>query len=154
MIDEGKPSVLEFNVRFGDPECQPLLMRLESDLLELCEATIDGRLHEIRLDWDPRASACVVLAARGYPGTPEKGAAIGGLEQAARELDTVVFHAGTARAADGSIITNGGRVLGVTALGSTIADAVRQAYRAAGHIHFAGMQMRRDIGHRAIERQG
>ncbi|MBM4265219.1 MAG: phosphoribosylamine--glycine ligase [Deltaproteobacteria bacterium] len=152
MVSEGRASVLEFNVRFGDPECQPLLMRLRSDLVDVVDAVIDERLHEITLDWDPRAAACVVLAAAGYPGTPAKGAVIRGLDVAAREPDTVVFHAGTAGGSGGSVVTSGGRVLGVTALGETIAEAVAAAYRATAHIHFDGMQFRRDIGRRALSR--
>jgi len=149
MIDRGRASVLEFNVRFGDPECQPLMMRLKSDLIDLCDAVIDGRLAELRLEWDARAAACVVIAAPGYPGAIEKGAAITGLEAAGRETDTVVFHAGTARDGAGQTVTSGGRVLGVTSLGATIGEAVDRAYAATAHIRFPGMQFRRDIGHRA-----
>lgn len=147
MIDNGAPHVLEFNVRFGDPECQPLMLRLKSDLVEVCEAVIEGRLGEMRLEWDQRAAACVVIAARGYPGTVEKGATIDGLEAAAGLPDTVVFHAGTRRSRK-TVVTEGGRVLGVTALGETIAKATAQAYAAVERIRFDGMQFRRDIGRR------
>jgi phosphoribosylamine--glycine ligase len=149
MIDRGRASVLEFNVRFGDPECQPLMMRLASDLVDVCDAVIDGRLAATRLEWDPRAAACIVVAAPGYPGAIEKGAPIEGLEEAARAPDAMVFHAGTARDAAGRVVTAGGRVLGVTALGATIAEAVARAYAATGRLHFPGMRFRRDIGHRA-----
>ncbi len=152
MIDEGQAGVLEFNVRFGDPECQPLLMRLRSDLLDVIDAVVDERLDAIELDWDPRPAACVVLAAPGYPGTPEKGAPIRGLEDAATVANSHVFHAGTAHGDGGSIVTSGGRVLGVTSLGDTIGDAVQCAYEAADRIAWPGMQLRRDIGRRAIAR--
>lgn len=153
MIHEGVARVLEFNVRFGDPECQPLMMRLRSDLVDVLEATIDGRLDEIELDWDPRAAACVVMAAEGYPATPRKGDEIGGLAEAAGVSDAQVFHAGTrlAQAEAGSpVLTSGGRVLGVTALGDSIALAVRRAYEACEKINWRGAQYRRDIGHRAL----
>ncbi|MFM7141451.1 MAG: phosphoribosylglycinamide synthetase C domain-containing protein, partial [Alphaproteobacteria bacterium] len=140
---------LEFNVRFGDPECQPLMMRLETDLVDLLDAVIDGRLAEVPISWDPRAAACVVVAAPGYPGPVEKGSPIEGLDDAARDPDVVVFHAGTAHDAQGRVVTAGGRVLGVTALGATIPDAVMRAYATADRLRFPGMQMRRDIGHRA-----
>jgi len=149
MVTENGPKVLEFNVRFGDPECQPLMLRLKTDLVDLMEACIDGRLAQTAIEWDPRAAACVVLAAAGYPGSYEKGKPIRGLEELGEWPQGVVFHAGTARRND-SIVTNGGRVLGVTALGDTIADAVAEAYRAIGQIHWDGMHYRRDIGHRAL----
>ena len=152
MIHEGRTRVLEFNVRFGDPECQPLLLRLESDLLELMNAVVDERLAEIELRWDPRAAACVVLAAPGYPGTPEKGARVDGLEAAARVEDCIVFHAGTTSGPQGEVLTAGGRVLGVTSLGENIGAAVERAYEATARISFPGMQFRRDIGRRAIAR--
>lgn len=152
MIEDGRVGVLEFNVRFGDPECQPLLMRLKSDLLDLIDAVIDERLHEIELDWDPRPAACVVVAAPGYPGTPEKGAVIDGLDDAGSVDDAFVFHAGTGVDDAQRVVTKGGRVLGVTALGESIASAVDRAYHATGKITFPGMQIRRDIGRRAIAR--
>jgi phosphoribosylamine--glycine ligase len=149
MVTENGPKVLEFNVRLGDPECQPLMLRLKTDLVELMEACIDRRLAEMRIDWDPRAAACVVLAAGGYPGNYEKGKPIRGLDGLKDWDRGVVFHAGTA-VRNGTIVTNGGRVLGVTALGDTIADAVAEAYRATDRIRWDGMHYRHDIGHRAL----
>ncbi|HEY8514489.1 MAG TPA: phosphoribosylamine--glycine ligase [Candidatus Binatia bacterium] len=152
MIDDGVPSVLEFNVRFGDPECQPLMLRLQSDLVDACDAVIDGRVGELRLAWEPRAAACVVIAAPGYPGSVEKGAVIEGLDEAARVPDAIVFHAGTKRRDDGAIVTDGGRVLGVSALGDTLEAAIARAYEAARHVRFPGLQMRTDIGAHAVRR--
>jgi len=152
MIQDGIPKVLEFNARFGDPECQTLLLRLKSDLLEAIEAVVDERLASVTLEWDERASACVVLAADGYPGNYEKGREIRGLEHLRGWRDGVVFHAGTAQR-DGTVVTNGGRVLGVTALGADIAAAVGEAYRAIGQIEWDGMYYRHDIGRRALERK-
>jgi phosphoribosylamine--glycine ligase len=150
MVSSGGPKVLEFNARFGDPECQPLMLRLKSDLVPLMEACIDGRLAEQRIEWDNRAAACVVLAAAGYPGGYEKGKLIHGLETLRNWRDGVVFHAGTAQR-DDAIVTNGGRVLGVTALGTTVREAVTQAYWAVEQIHWEGMHYRHDIGYRALE---
>jgi len=149
MITQGGPRVLEFNVRFGDPETQPILMRLNSSLLEVMLAVCDGRLDRVSLKWDPRPAVCVVMAAGGYPGDYEKGKKISGLQQAAQLKNVVVFHAGTAEK-DGDIVTAGGRVLGVTALGDTIADAKATAYKAAGKINFDGAYFRRDIADKAI----
>lgn len=151
MIEDGEVRVLEFNVRFGDPECQPLLMRMKTDLLELIDAVVDERLGEVAVEWDSRAAACVVLAAPGYPGTPEKGAKITGLNDANAVADSFVFHAGTG-AEGGNVIAKGGRVLGVTSLGRTIGAAVERAYEATERIGFPGVQFRRDIGRRAIAR--
>ena len=151
MISDSGPKVLEFNARFGDPECQPLMLRLKSDLVELMEASIDGELAGVDIEWDARAAACVVLAAGGYPGSYEKGKVISGLDQLTGWANGVVFHAGTAQH-DSSIVTNGGRVLGVTALGATVRDAVAEAYWAVEQISWDGVQYRRDIGHRALER--
>jgi phosphoribosylamine--glycine ligase len=150
MITETGPKVLEFNARFGDPECQALLVRLKSDLVPLMEACVDGRLAESDAAWDGRAAACVVLAASGYPGNYEKGKVIRGLEALRGWQNGVVFHAGTARR-DDAIVTNGGRVLGVTALGATVRDAVNEAYWAVEQIRWDGIQYRRDIGYRALE---
>jgi len=150
MITETGPKVLEFNARFGDPECQALLLRLKSDLVPLMEACVDGRLAESDAAWDGRAAACVVLAASGYPGNYEKGKVIRGLDALRGWQNGVVFHAGTARR-DDVIVTNGGRVLGVTALGATVRDAVNEAYWAVEQIHWDGIQYRRDIGYRALE---
>jgi len=152
MIDRGRPKVLEFNCRFGDPECQVLMMRMRSDLVTVLEATIDGRLDQATIDWDPRAAACVVLTAAGYPGNYEKGSEIRGLDAAAKREasgNVAVFHAATAKR-DGSFVTDGGRVLGVTALGGDIGDAVAEAYRTVEMIEWEGMHYRHDIGHRAV----
>jgi phosphoribosylamine--glycine ligase len=144
MMTSAGPKVLEFNCRFGDPETQPILMRLQSDFLEAIEATIDGRLDEIELRWDPRPAVCVVMAAGGYPGAYERGAVINGLEEAAKLGDVQVFHAGTADI-EGQTVTQGGRVLGVTALGDSIEAARERAYEAVACIRFDGAQYRRDI---------
>jgi phosphoribosylamine---glycine ligase len=148
---DGTPRVLEFNCRFGDPETQPILARLRSDLTVLCEAALDGRLSKVDADWDPRAAVGVVLAAGGYPDTVRKGDVIHGLEAAAR-LPGKVFHAGTAmRGSD--VVTSGGRVLCAVGLGDTVRAAQRQAYDLVGAIGWDGMQFRRDIGYRAIARE-
>ena len=151
MIDAGQPRVLEFNCRFGDPETQPVLFRLRSDLVALCLAAMDGQLGSAMVDWDPRASLGVVLAARGYPGSYDKGATIGGLDTTDGP-DTKVFHAGT-RLDDGSVVTNGGRVLCAVALGDTVSQAQHRAYDVAERISFAGAFYRRDIGYRAVARE-
>ena len=150
MITAGGPRVLEFNVRFGDPETQPILMRLKSDLLEVLLAVCDGTLDQIRLVWDPRPAVCVVMASGGYPGDYQKGRKITGLEEAGQLEDVVIFHAGT-KEQNGQIVTSGGRVLGVTALGSTIANAKAQAYKAVEKINFDGAYFRRDIADKAIK---
>jgi len=151
MVTSQGPKVLEYNVRFGDPECQPILMRLKSDLVDVLEATVDGRLEEIdALQWDPRPAVCVVMAADGYPGAYEKGHPIRGLEDAAQLPDVKVFHAGTKRA-EGRIVTNGGRVLGVTALGSSISAAKLQAYKAVKCIRWPGAWCRKDISDKALK---
>jgi len=151
MIEDGTPRVLEFNVRFGDPETQPLLVRLKTDLVDIMQAVIDERLSEIAVTWDPRPAVCVVMASGGYPDTYEKGHPIAGLQVAARVPDTVVFHAGTALR-NGQVVNDGGRVLGVTAWGNSITDAVNSAYHAVDKIHWQGVQFRRDIADRAIQR--
>ena len=151
MITAGGPRVLEFNVRFGDPETQPILIRLKSDLLEVCLAVCDGRLDKVTLEWDQRPAVCVVMASGGYPGDYQKGKRITGLNEADRIEDVVVFHAGTA-VKNGDIVTNGGRVLGVTALGQTVADAKARAYRAVDKIKFDGAYCRRDIADKAIKK--
>jgi phosphoribosylamine--glycine ligase len=149
MICGGKPYVLEFNCRFGDPETQPILSRLDSDLCELMNASIDGTLSETVPVWKEKASVCVVMAAGGYPGKYENGKIISGLEEAARMEDVMVFHAGTAQD-DGNVVTAGGRVLGVTATGDDIAGAIKRAYEAAAVISWDGAQYRKDIGARAL----
>lgn len=149
MTNQG-PKVLEYNVRFGDPECQPLLMRMRSDLLDIIEATVDGRLSEIDpVDWDPRPSVCVVMASEGYPGSYEKGYTIRGLDEAAALDDVKVFHAGTT-AHKGKVINTGGRVLGVAALGNSISAAKLQAYKAVKCIRWEGAWCRKDISDKAI----
>jgi phosphoribosylamine--glycine ligase len=156
MVTNKGPSVLEFNCRFGDPETQPLLMRLRSDLLDLLEAVADDRLGELdehALQWDPRPAVCVVMASQGYPGNYSKGKIITGLAEVSQMPDVKVFHAGT-RADGGLVLTDGGRVLGVTALGDTLAEAKRNAYEAVGRIHFQGAFYRRDIGDKALRSQG
>jgi phosphoribosylamine--glycine ligase len=144
--------VLEFNCRFGDPEAQPLLMRLKSDLLDLLEAVVDGKLDEVSegsVEWDPRPAVCVVMASQGYPGSYARGKVIGGLDEATKLPDVKVFHAGTAAQND-LVLTDGGRVLGVTALGDTLADAKQRAYQAVEKITFAGAFYRRDIAAKAL----
>jgi len=152
MIDGDTPRVLEFNGRFGDPEAQPLLMRLKTDLVEIMEAVIDERLDRVRIETDPRAAVCVVMASGGYPGAYEKGKTIEGLEDAAAMEDVVVFHAGTRREGD-CIVTSGGRVLGVTALGDDISAAIHKAYQAVSKIHWDGVHYRKDIGAKALKKQ-
>ena len=148
---DGSPSVLEFNCRLGDPEAQPILMRLESDLTVLCEAALGGRLDTVSARWDPRAALAVVMAADGYPGSPRRGDVIAGLEQAA-QLPGKVFHAAT-RFEGGRVLTDGGRVLSAAALGASVGEAQRAAYALADTIHWSGAQYRRDIGRRALERE-
>src|SRR5262249_45132378 len=146
------PRVLEFNCRLGDPETQPLLMRLKTDLLDLPEAVVDDRLAEFavdRLEWDPRPAVCVVMASQGYPGSYARGKVISGLEEAAQLPDVKVFHAGT-KLENNLVVTDGGRVLGVTALGDTLADAKRRAYEAVARIQFQGSFYRRDIADKAL----
>ena len=150
MLTKDGPKVLEFNARFGDPETQPYLMRLENDLTDLLEACVERRLDKMTLRWRPEAAVCVVMASAGYPGSYAKGRPIRGLAEAGRLPDTKVFHAGTARAGD-QIVTNGGRVLGVTALGRGLAQARDRAYEAARRIQFDGAHFRRDIGDKALE---
>lgn len=150
MLTQGGPKVLEFNCRFGDPETQPLLMRLRTDLLDVFDAVIDDRLDRITLQWDPRPAVCVVMAAGGYPGKYERGKAISGLEEVAAMRDVVVFHAGTRKVAN-RVVTDGGRVLGVTALGNSITEARMQAYDACAKISWEGAYYRRDIGAKALK---
>ena len=151
MMTYQGPKVLEFNVRFGDPECQPLLMRLKTDLLDLLDATVDGKLDALPpLEWDPRPAVCVVMAAKGYPGPYEKGLPIRGLEAAEKLDDVKVFHAGTAADDQGRVVTAGGRVLGVTALGDTIPGAKLNAYRGVKQIRWDGAWCRKDISDKAM----
>jgi phosphoribosylamine--glycine ligase len=149
MITGTGPKVLEFNARFGDPETQPVLSLLETDLIEIIDAILEKRLDSIDIKWKKQSSVCVVLASGGYPGSYEKGKVIKGLDQVSPE--TMVFHAGTAKK-DGEIVTAGGRVLGVTAVGPDILAAIKSAYETVEKISFDGMQYRKDIGRRAVER--
>ncbi|NIA21379.1 MAG: phosphoribosylamine--glycine ligase, partial [Anaerolineaceae bacterium] len=149
MVTPGGPKALEYNVRFGDPETQPLMMRLKSDLVEAMEATIDGRLDEITIEWDTRTAVGIVMASGGYPGPYEKGKVISGLEAVAGMDDVVAFQAGT-REVDGRIVTSGGRVLCVTALGDTVQAAKARAWEAVQLIDFDGAQYRTDISDKAL----
>jgi phosphoribosylamine---glycine ligase len=149
MIENGIPRVLEFNARFGDPETQPLIFKLQTDLIDIMQSIISGTLSDCTISWDPRPAVCVVMASGGYPGNYGKGQPISGLAEAARIPDAFVFHAGTALQ-DGRIVTAGGRVLGVTARGETVAEAIKTAYTAVDTIHWDGVHFRRDIGHRAV----
>jgi phosphoribosylamine---glycine ligase len=152
MIDaDGAPRVIEFNCRFGDPEAQPVMMRLRSDLVDLCEAALGGRLHQATAQWHEQAALGVVMAAQGYPETVRTGDVIDGLDQAAR-LPGKIFHAGTQQQ-DGRIVTSGGRVLCAVGRGTTVADARAQAYDLVAAVRFSGAQYRHDIGHRALARE-
>jgi phosphoribosylamine--glycine ligase len=150
MMTARGPMVLEYNTRFGDPETQAILVRLESELMEALEACVEGRLSETEMRWKPGASACVVAASGGYPGSYTTGNRISGLEEAARVPGVEIFHAGTSLV-DGNYITSGGRVLAVTAAAESLEPALHRAYEAMGRIHFEGMYYRRDIGHRAFK---
>ncbi|RII30129.1 MAG: phosphoribosylamine--glycine ligase [Geobacter sp.] len=151
MINGGQVKTLEFNARFGDPECQPLLMRMKSDLVPVLMAVANGDLSGMTIDWHDKAAVCVVMAAKGYPGEYSKGNEIIGLEEAAKLDDLYVFHAGT-NLKDGRCVTNGGRVLGVTALGESVQKAIELAYRGVDRISWPGVQYRRDIGKKALTR--
>jgi len=150
MLTTRGPKVLEFNTRLGDPETQPLMMRLQTDIVDVFDAVIDGKLEDITLRWDPRAAVCVVMASGGYPGNYEKGKEITGLEQAAAMKDVVVFHAGT-RGVGSKVVTAGGRVLGVTAIGNDFVSARDKCYAAVEKIHFDGAYYRHDIGAQAMK---
>ncbi|MDH5408387.1 MAG: phosphoribosylamine--glycine ligase, partial [Gammaproteobacteria bacterium] len=149
---DGVPKVLEYNCRFGDPETQPIMLRLKSDLVELCQAALAHKLDQTRAEWDSRAAIGIVLAAQGYPGSYPKDDVINGLEEAEKMPDTKVFHAGTSRK-DGQILTSGGRVLCATALGNSVSEAQKNAYALVDKISWPGMYYRHDIGHRAIKRE-
>jgi len=151
MIDKDRIKVLEFNARFGDPEAQPLLMRIKNDIVPIMEATIEGTLDKCKLEIDDRATVCVVMASKGYPGSYKKGIPISGLKDVKRMKDVVVFHAGTDKK-DKKIVTNGGRVLGVTALGNSVKKAISKAYMAASRITWDGVYYRKDIGQKALKR--
>lgn len=149
MLTEKGPRVLEYNVRFGDPETQPIMVRMKSDIVALFQACVDGKLDEATLEWHDEAAVCVIMASGGYPASSEKGVPIYGLDDIAAE-EAIVFHSGTAEK-DGEIVTNGGRVLGVTAKDATIKGAIDKAYAAVEKINFDHMQFRRDIGARALQ---
>jgi len=151
MISNGAPRVLEYNVRMGDPETQPLMVRLRSDLVEMINAAIDGKLARYDIRWDESKSVCVVMAAKGYPAIVEKGDVINGIEVAEKIPGVVVFHAGTGLK-NGKFVTDGGRVLGVTAIGHDYKEAVDRAYKAVADINWRGVQYRKDIAHRALRR--
>lgn len=151
MITRSGPKVLEYNVRFGDPETQPILMRLDTDLVDLLEAVANGKLADIEIKWKDDAAVCVVMASGGYPGKYEKGKEIKGLENFKGRDDAVVFHAGTTEKS-GKVLTNGGRVLGVTALGKDIPEAIANAYKVVDGVTFEGAHYRSDIGKKALER--
>lgn len=152
MLTTNGPKVLEFNCRFGDPEAQPLMMRLQSDLAEVMLAVADGKLDQVTLKWDPRPAVCVIASSGGYPGKYKTGLPITGIEQADAMKDVKVFHSGT-KQVDGKVVTDGGRVLAVTALGSDYLDAQRRAYEAMNLIRFEGMHYRKDIAHQAVRRR-
>jgi phosphoribosylamine--glycine ligase len=150
MIHDGEAKVLEFNARFGDPETQPIMARLDTDLVDIIEAILNGTLAKVDIKWKPDSAVCVVMASGGYPGSYDKGKVIGGLEKAAKLDGVAVFHAGTAFK-DGKIVTDGGRVLGVTGLGPVVAAAIDNAYKGVREITFEGAHFRKDIGARALE---
>lgn len=151
MIKDGEPKVLEFNARFGDPEAQPLVVRMASDLIPVLEAVIEERLHEATLEWRPEPTVCVVMASGGYPDSYEKGKVISGLDEAASVPGVVIFHAGTALK-NGKVVTDGGRVLNVTGIGKDIREAIAAAYRGVKKIYWEGVHYRNDIGKKALDR--
>jgi phosphoribosylamine--glycine ligase len=150
MIRDGEAKVLEFNARFGDPETQPIMARLDTDLVEIMEAILDERLSALQIKWKPESAVCIVIASGGYPGSYEKGRVITGLDRAARQEGVLVFHSGTAMK-NGTFVTDGGRVLGVTGVGPAVAAAIDKAYKGAREIRFDGAHYRKDIGARALE---
>ena len=151
MIKDGEPRLLEFNARFGDPEAQPLVARMASDLVPVLEAVIDERLHEVTLEWRPEPTVCVVMASGGYPGSYEKGKVISGLDEAASVPGVVIFHAGTALK-NGKVVTDGGRVLNVNGIGKDIREAIANAYQGVKKIYWEGVHYRNDIGKKALDR--
>jgi phosphoribosylamine--glycine ligase len=150
IITARGPEVLEFNARFGDPETQAILLRLESDLVDALEACIDGRLADTELRWSPGASACVVASSAGYPGSYQSGFPITGLSAAAQVPGVEIFHSGSAQVG-GQLLTHGGRVLSTAAAAPSLEEALARAYQAMGKIHFEGIYYRHDIGHRALK---
>ncbi len=153
MIQNGRPRVVEYNARFGDPEAQPLLARMKEDIVPILQACARGNLTQTSLEWHDKAAVCVVMASGGYPGSYEKGHPISGLDEAAQLEDLIVFHAGTAEK-DGRIVNAGGRVLGVTGLGPDVASAIRKAYEGVAKISWQDVHYRRDIGAKALKGQG
>ena len=151
MLTADGPSILEFNARFGDPETQVILPRLKSDLVDVMEAVVDGKLADCPVEWHAANAVCVVMASEGYPGSYPKGKVISGLDELSDLSDVVVFHAGTAKK-DGRVVTSGGRVLGVTALADDLKAARDKAYAAVEKISFSGVQYRHDIGDKALKR--
>jgi phosphoribosylamine---glycine ligase len=151
MVTKDGPKVLEFNTRFGDPETQPILMRLKTDIIDIIEHILDGKLDKIDIEWEKKSAVCIVLASKGYPGEYEKGKVITGLEEASKVADAYVFHAGTSLK-NGQIVTSGGRVLGVTAMADTIEKAIEKAYSVVHIVKFDGMHYRSDIGQKALGR--
>jgi phosphoribosylamine--glycine ligase len=149
MIKGEEIKTLEFNARFGDPECQPLLMRMKSDIVPFLLGVAEGDIGGMEIEWHDQAAVCVVMAAGGYPGAYRRGDVINGLEEASKIEDLVVFHAGT-KVEDGRIVCAGGRVLGVTALGLTVKDAIDRAYRGVSKINWEGAHFRKDIGAKAL----
>jgi phosphoribosylamine--glycine ligase len=152
MVDRGRPQTLEFNARFGDPETQPLLMRMKSDIVPILEACIRGDLAQHEIEWDPRTAVCVVMASKGYPGDYDKGVPIQGLKEVSRLKDVFVFHAATALE-KGQVVTSGGRVLGVTGLGEDVGGAIDRTYQAVRMISWEGVHYRTDIGKKALRKQ-
>ena len=152
MVCDGVPKVLEFNARFGDPETQPILMRMKGDILPILEACIRGNLSQCQIEWDSRPSVCVVMASRGYPGSYDKGKVIDGLEEVDRMKDVFVFHAATV-SDGGRVVTSGGRVLGVTGLGKDIPEAIETTYQAVKKISWEGAHYRTDIGRKALQKR-
>ncbi len=150
MLTAGGPKVLEFNVRFGDPECQPLLMRMKADLVEVFKAVANGTLDQVPIDWDKRCSCCVVICSENYPAKPTKGVEILGIDLAEEDKDVKVFQAGTKRLSNGTLVTNGGRVLGVTAFGKNLKEAQERANAACEKIKIKGSHYRKDIGYRVM----
>ena len=151
MMTEQGPKVLEYNARFGDPETQVIMARMRSDIVPLLRGVANGHLHETRMEWAKEPAVCVVIASRGYPESVETGKIVAGLDELKSEKDVIVYHAAT-DLRDGKVVTVGGRVLGVTALGANLDAAIKRAYEAVGHISFEGMQLRRDIGQKALAR--
>jgi phosphoribosylamine--glycine ligase len=151
MMTAKGPHVLEYNARFGDPETQAILLRLESDFVDALEVCVEGTLLDAELRWNPGASACVIASSSGYPGSYKTGLPISGLSNAAQTAGVEIFHSGTSREGD-HLVTSGGRVLGATAIGDTLEQALARAYEALAQIHFEGIYYRRDIGHRALKK--